>query len=135
MSTVAWLDGVVYCPYIPEVVSGSYGEQKIQQLLNEFGVKYVKEWVIKDLHSDKGFPLRFDVCVPEVKLAIEYDGSQHFKQSTLFHESESDFNRQKLHDAMKTEWAQKNGWSLLRFAKTDLDDLDGMREVLEMYLG
>lgn len=93
-----------------------------------------REWVIKTLHSDKGYPLRFDIVCEELKLAIEIDGSQHFKMSSLFHATMSDLTRQQRHDVLKTQWCESNGWKLIRLAKHDFRDIDCIRDVLECYV-
>jgi very-short-patch-repair endonuclease len=54
-------------------------------------------------------PLPFDFYIPSQQALIEYDGSQHFEQTSRF-----DLAAIRRHDAMKTGWARHCGLRLIR---------------------
>ena len=63
----------------------SYGEKRIEQLLNNLNLTYIKEFSFPDLISEHGVALRFDFAVylPTGKMVlIEYDGEQHYLTKT-----------------------------------------------------
>ena len=57
--------------------------------------------------------LPFDFYIPSLKIAIEYDGKQHFEPIEYFGGKES-FEILQKHDAIKNEYCKNNGISLLR---------------------
>lgn len=59
------------------------------------------------LRSDKGVPLEFDIYIPELNIAVEVQGPQHFKQ--IF----GDNSRLIHNDIYKKEWCGKNKTNLL----------------------
>jgi len=59
------------------------------------------------LRSDKGVPLEFDIYIPELNIAVEVQGPQHFKK--IF----GDNSRLIHNDIYKKEWCGKNKTNLL----------------------
>lgn len=55
----------------------------------------------------------FDVYIPELKLAVEYDGEQHYNPETYF-ARKSDFAKIQKRDEKKDQLARSNGVSVLR---------------------
>lgn len=55
------------------------------------------------------FPLPYDIYIPQYKLYIEVQGSQHKEFTEFFHASEKSFEYQKYKDKIKKEHAVKNG--------------------------
>jgi hypothetical protein len=60
--------------------------------------------------------LPFDFCIEELKLIIEVDGEQHFKQVSNWKSPEKTFER----DKYKSIQAIKQGYSILRIYQTDI---------------
>ena len=60
----------------------SEGERKIESILKENNINYIKEYKFLDLVGDGGQPLRFDFAVLDktnnLSFLIEFDGRQHF---------------------------------------------------------
>lgn len=60
----------------------SEGERKIESILKENNINYIKEYKFLDLVGDEGQPLRFDFAVLDktnnLSFLIEFDGRQHF---------------------------------------------------------
>lgn len=57
--------------------------------------------------------LELDCYNPELKLAVEYNGIQHYKYIPYFHKSKDAFQNQKYRDYMKKEMCEKNGITLI----------------------
>ncbi len=73
--------------------NSSKGERKIEELLKNHNIKYIKEYKVPDSN------LRFDFYLPEYNIAIEYDGELHFKNikySKLNEIKQRDFLKNKL---------------------------------------
>ncbi len=80
-----------------------------QEIRNrKLGVKFRRQY------SVGGYVL--DFYCPEVKLAIELDGSQHFEKEN------------KMYDAERTDYLNILGCNVLRFKNTEVDD--NLKEVL-----
>lgn len=93
----------------------STGEALVRQVLTDNNIKYVYGYQISNL-IDKG-KLHFDFYLPECKLAIEYDGLQHYKPIDYFG-GEKKFKRQRKHDFMKDKYCKDNGIDLIRIPYT-----------------
>jgi len=52
-------------------------------------------------------PLEFDCYCDELKIAVEYNGIQHYKYVPYFHETKQDFYNQKYRDRIKQELCDK----------------------------
>jgi hypothetical protein len=62
-----------------------------------------------------GKNLELDIYNEELKLAIEYDGIQHYKYSPFFHKNgQSDFEKQKQRDLFKEQKCIEHGIKLIR---------------------
>ena len=62
----------------------------------------------------------FDFFVPDLKLAIEFDGIQHFESVEYFGGSDN-FNINILNDKIKEEYCVQNNIFLLRIPYYDID--------------
>ena len=62
--------------------------------------------------------LELDCYNPELKLAVEYNGIQHYKYIPYFHKSKEAFQNQKYRDYMKRELCEKNGITLIEVPYT-----------------
>lgn len=105
-------------------LSSSYGENKIEELLKNKNIKYIKEYSFNDLLSPKQKKLRFDFAIFDnednlIKL-IEFDGKQHFEEGH-FNETEEDFSYRKLCDQLKDEYCLINNIELIRIPYTKID--------------
>lgn len=107
----------------------SFGEERVEELLNNNNIPYVSEYSFKDLVSPKGNPLRFDFCIfkdGKPYYFIECDGLQH----THEYQAWPDFDYQTLilHDKIKETYLRDKGYSLIRipykhYNKIELKDL------------
>lgn len=93
----------------------SIGEAKIQKILDENNINYLKEYIIK------GYKYRYDFYLPNYNILIEYDGKQHFDKpkSGWGKEFESILQR----DKEKNKLAFENNFILIRIPYTYLEDI------------
>lgn len=67
-------------------------------------------------HTNKN--LELDMYNEELKLAIEYDGEQHYKYSPFFHKSPNDLIKQQERDKLKENICKGKGIRLIRIPYT-----------------
>lgn len=70
------------------------------------------------LRRKNGYCLELDGWCPELKLAFEYQGSQHYKFNKRFHRSMEDFEKQKQRDEEKKKLCEKHGVKLIEIPYT-----------------
>jgi hypothetical protein len=82
--------------------------KKARDLIKE---KYPTLLVLEEvsLPIKRGLTLYFDFYLPLRKLAYEVHGEQHYKYNTMFHTTRQDFMKQRKNDALKVQWAEING--------------------------
>lgn len=51
---------------------------------------------------DGEWVVRFDLCYPQLKLIIEYDGKQHRRDQAQW-----------SRDLLRREWLERNGWRII----------------------
>jgi very-short-patch-repair endonuclease len=64
--------------------------------------------------------LRLDFFIPALNIAFEFDGKQHDEYVAHFHKDRYGFARSKRNDAMKKQWCETNGITLIRIKEKDL---------------
>lgn len=57
---------------------GSYGERKVDKILTDAHIKFYREFEYGGMIGPSGYPMRFDFYLPNKRIAIEVDGSQHY---------------------------------------------------------
>lgn len=87
----------------------SHGALQLRQVLQAALPEYRLE---EEYHI--GERLRLDFYFPELKLALEYDGSQHKEFSTHFHGSQDNFLEARMRDKRKEELCANQGICLVR---------------------
>jgi len=60
--------------------------------------------------------LRLDWYIPELRLAFEFDGVQHFEYSEFFHRNKFEFQRAQDRDYQKSFLCEQEGIAIVRFA-------------------
>jgi hypothetical protein len=84
---------------------------KKQELLTAFIKKYFNH--VKTEHSPKWLgQQRYDIYIPSKKVAIEYQGQQHYEPISFFG-GEKGFQKTLLRDKKKLEVSQNNGINVL----------------------
>ncbi len=65
--------------------------------------------------------LYFDFYIPNLKLAVEVHGQQHYQYSPFFHKNRRDFSKAENRDDDKRSWCELNDIELvvLKYSETD----------------
>jgi very-short-patch-repair endonuclease len=73
--------------------------------------------------------LPYDFCIPELKIIIELDGAQHFRQVANWCSPEEQFEN----DKFKEKCANQNGYSIIRLLQEDVfyDTYDWVKELCD----
>lgn len=104
----------------------SNGCNKIETLLQLHNIDYQKEYKFLDCISPKGNLLRFDFYINNSYL-LEYDGEQHFKETSFFGnkivDSKTELEKYQLYDKIKNNYCIKNNIPLIRISYTHLKDI------------
>lgn len=102
----------------------SHGNQKILNVLQENNINFKKEYTIK--YNDKIY--RFDFAILDfnnkIIALIEYDGFQHYYYNNRGWNTKENFEKQKITDKVKNEYAQLNNIPLIRIPYTDLEKIN-----------
>ncbi len=62
----------------------------------------------------RGAGYRYDICVPKLKLIVEYDSAMHRKYNSFFHKTVKGYVGAVMRDQAKDRMAKKAGWTLMR---------------------
>jgi hypothetical protein len=73
---------------------------------------------LKNPALDEGKNLELDCYNDELKLAVEYNGVQHYKYSPYFHRTRDAFQNQKYRDYLKRVMCKENGITLIEVPYT-----------------
>ncbi len=68
----------------------------------------------KPLMEWKPAGLELDIYIPELKLAFEYNGQQHYERIPFFHKTEEEFEAQQYRDRCKKKICKLKGITLIR---------------------
>jgi len=91
----------------------SWGEEEVRKCLEAWSWKYKPQKCFPGLINPKsGRHLRYDFCVEGMKLLIEFDGAQHYK--VLTGKKPEDLERIRSLDKLKDQWAEDNGYQMVR---------------------
>lgn len=108
-------------------LKNSKPESIIVHYLNVLNIKFKKEFMFKDLLSEKGYPLRFDFKIFDEHgyFLLEYQGEQHYR------DSDDDFGRQQreITDSMKKGYCIKNNITLEEI-RYDEDIIESLEKIL-----
>lgn len=101
----------------------SKGEALIQKIFEENNIDYIKEKAFSDCRfKDTNGLARFDFYLPQYNIIIEYDGEQHFQQTSFY--TQEQFNNIQLHDEIKNNYCKEHNIPLIRIPCTDYDKID-----------
>lgn len=102
----------------------SYGETKIQNLLDQSHINYEKEKTFNSCRFQNTDNLaRFDFYLPQFNTIIEYDGEQHYQNSASGFYTNEKLALIKEHDCYKTKWCIANNIHLIRIPYTHYDSI------------
>lgn len=109
------------CPHC----ASSLGEQVVENYLKQRGIDYKTQYRFEGCKSQR--PLPFDFYLPNLNIAIEYDGEQHF-MPVRFHGRNADSAYQdwqalQERDNIKNDYCTQHGIYLIRIPYTDFDKI------------
>ena len=87
----------------------SFGEYCISKVFDYNAIKYDSQYVVKINNRN----LRFDFYLSDHNIAIEYNGPQHYDETSLFY---NDIIQQNME--LKKEWCEKHGITLVEIPYT-----------------
>lgn len=104
----------------------SKGVLKIEEILINNGISFVREYSFDNCLSPLGNLMKFDFYI-ENKYLIEYDGEQHFIPTSFYsidqNIKEKRFKKQQEYDQIKTNYCLKNDIPLIRIPYTKYESL------------
>lgn len=105
----------------------SRGEEEILKILIQNQILYEHHFSFKDLRSNVGGLLYFDVAIKDengrLSHLIEYDGNIHFGYSGNGWDTKERYEEGLTRDKLKNEYCIKNNIQLIRIPYTHFDDL------------
>jgi hypothetical protein len=91
----------------------SYGEDKIESILTQAKIPFIKQKKYEDLRADKGKRFSFDFFVNDSYI-IEYDGIQHYTFTNSGWDTEEHFLRTRENDFRKNAYCFDNKIPIIR---------------------
>ena len=105
------------CPHCKR----SKGEEKIEEYLNDNNITYETQKKFADLRNIN--PLSYDFYLPEFNMLIEYQGQFHDGTASIVNK-DLYFERQKINDELKRNYAKENGYNFLEIWYYDYDKVE-----------
>lgn len=103
----------------------SIGEQKIENLLIKYNIKYEDQKTFNDLRGINNGLLPYDFYLPKYNLIIEFQGEQHEHPIECFGGKEK-FKVQQKHDKMKREYSKLHKINLLEIWYYDINNIENI---------
>lgn len=104
----------------------SIGEDKIDKLLSQWGIRFLRQYKFDDLRDVNKLP--FDFYLPDNNTAIEFDGEQHYHPVRFGGVSEEDaqtaFETTIKHDKMKDQYCHDKSIVLIRVPYWERDNIE-----------
>ncbi len=117
----------LYCECGCPSCNESSGEQRIRLFLEQNNIHFESQYKLPIKGHYKRKHLRFDFFIPFKKIAIEFDGLQHFKYIPHFHSTKRIFKNQQQNDLAKNRYAKKMNIQLIRIK---YDQYNLIKEIL-----
>lgn len=109
-------------------------QRKASEILEAMfpGCDFIRDGFYSWLKSPKGQFLQLDWYCPELKLAAEYEGIQHYQYVRHFHRTRGDFDYLQACDRIKTRVCEERGITLLQIKYDRVLTIEWLlQEVLE----
>lgn len=98
----------------------SKGESLLQKIFQENNIEYETQKSFETCRfPNTNYLAKFDFYLPDKDLLIEYDGIQHFEETSW-----KELEKVQKRDSFKNKWCKENNKKLLRIPYTDLNILD-----------
>jgi len=102
---------------LPDQISKSKGQNELANIL-------INIWPNTPIYEELlcvGTKLKLDLFIDSLKIAFEFDGSQHEEFNPFFHGDRLRWLQSKNRDDLKEQWCKQNGIKLIRITEKDLD--------------
>lgn len=99
----------------------SLGEEKILDVLNYYGIQYIRQKTFDNCYYK--YKLPFDFYLPDYNIIIEYDGIQHFEEVEAWG-GLSKLELTQLKDEIKNEYCMVNDIQLIRIPYWNYNDIE-----------
>ena len=100
----------------------SLGEERLEKYLKKHNINYIGQYRFGDcVRKERDMP--FDFYLPDLNIAIEYDGVQHYEPVVKFG-GEEGFAELKLNDYFKTNYCIEHNIKLIRVPYTEYDSME-----------
>ena len=103
----------------------SHGEELIDQVLHELNLSYSYGYI---LHNK----LHLDFYLPQLHLAFEYDGIQHYKPREFFG-GQDYYDKLHQHDLEKDRYCKEHGIKLVRIPYT-VNKIKDIKKIISYYI-
>ena len=112
---VVWNVTASRAPMKSKDVCRSQLQYEIGELLQR---RFPYDTILEDITIPRS-KLSLDFFIPQRRIAIEVQGSQHFNQNSFFHETKTDFFRQQERDLQKAKFCSLNRITLYTFSSLE----------------
>lgn len=106
----------------------SLGEMEIADELTANGVEFISEKSFDDLRSDSNGVPRYDFYLPKQNAVIEFQGKQHYQETTFFGENNS-LEKNRARDRLKREYAISKGMKYIEVHFSELGNINIMKRI------
>jgi len=82
----------------------------------------------------RNYPLQIDILIPELNIAVEYDGYQHYTYPNFYHKTKDAYDALLKRDKFKNSWCESNGIKLIRIKESEFNvglKLEDQQEFLD----
>ena len=111
------MSGYGNCP----ICNSSSGEQRISNFLINNNINFIPQYRFGNCRNKHELP--FDFYLPDLNVAIEYDGELHYKSIEHFG-GELRLYENQMRDEIKTKYCNDNGIYLIRIPYWDKDKIE-----------
>ena len=103
----------------------SVGEEVVQRILEALHIKYERQKTFEDCRNPKtNYKLYYDFFLPELNVAIEYQGEQHYFEKPKGFYSQEDIENLRERDKIKKEYCLNNQIKFVEIPYYDLEKLN-----------
>lgn len=97
----------------PNCKTSSKGEQLVRSILDDNNIKHKEQYRIEECKNKRVLPFDFAVFNEDDNLValIEYQGSQHYIESSLF--GKESFKQTQINDKIKSDYCKNNNINLI----------------------
>ena len=113
------------CKWCSECKLVSAGEKKMYEICTKLFNENFRKTRLNWLRSKQGTLLELDLYCDELKIALEYNGQQHYAFTPIFHSTKKEFNKLQEYDKTKERLCKKHNVTFIAIPYTiELDDIE-----------